>query len=188
MSTSRVGRKPVTIPKGVEVAIAGQQIIVKGPKGQLREPLHTNIHIDIEDGLVKIKSNAKGGYTRSGTGSKLVRSIAGTTRAKIYNMVTGVTAGFERKLLLVGVGYRAQAKGKQLSLSIGFSHPVEFNVPEGITIETPSQTEIIVKGLDKHLVGHVAAKIRAVRQPEPYKGKGIKYADETIIRKETKKK
>jgi large subunit ribosomal protein L6 len=188
MSTSRVGRKPVTIPSGVEVKVAGDVLSVKGPKGQLTLPIHANVQVIIEDGHVKISSHAKGAYTRSGSGSKLNKSITGTTRAKIFNMVTGVTKGFERKLLLVGVGYRAQAKGKILGLSIGFSHPVDFHVPEGITIETPTQTEIIVKGIDKHLVGHAAAMIRSVRSPEPYKGKGIRYANQKIVLKETKKK
>lgn len=188
MSTSRVGRKPVTIPKGVEVKIQGQDLSVKGPKGQLLMPLHPSIKIEIEnnDQLKVVASND--GYCRSGSGSKLLRSIAGTIRAKIHNFVVGVTQGYERKLLLVGVGYRAQAKGSVLNLTIGFSHPVAIDAPEGVTFETPSVTEILVKGIDKHLVGHTASIIRAVRPPEPYKGKGIKYADETIIRKETKKK
>jgi large subunit ribosomal protein L6 len=188
MSTSRVGRKPVTIPSGVNVEVTGENVLVKGPKGQLTIPLHPSISLDVEDGQVTIRPNSEVGYCRSGSGLKLNKSIAGTTRAKIFNMVTGVTKGFERKLLLVGVGYKAQAKGKVLGLTIGFSHPVDFNVPEGITVETPTLTEIVVKGIDKHLVGHTAAMIRDIRGPEPYKGKGIRYANENIIRKETKKK
>lgn len=188
MSTSRVGRKPVTIPAGVQVSLMGDELSIKGPKGQLKASINSNLMLDIDSNTIKVQSNATGSYTRSGTGSKLARSIAGTTRSKISNMITGVTAGFERKLLLVGVGYRAQAKGKTLGLTIGFSHPVDFVVPEGITIETPTQTEILIKGIDKHLVGHTAAMIRDIRSPEPYKGKGIRYSDEKIAIKETKKK
>lgn len=188
MSTSRVGRKPVAIPSGVEVKVANDVLTIKGPKGQVTSPLHTSVNVVIEDGHVMVSSSSESGYCRSGSGLKLKKSITGTTRARIFNMITGVTKGFERKLLLVGVGYKAQAKGKILSLSIGFSHPVDFKVPEGLTIETPTQTEILVKGIDKHLVGHAAAMIRDIRGPEPYKGKGIRYANENIIRKETKKK
>jgi large subunit ribosomal protein L6 len=188
MTTSRVGRKPVAIPSGVDVKIQGSDLAVKGPKGQLTLALHPFVHVALEDGHIKISPNSEGGYRRSGSGSKLNNSIAGTTRAKIQNMVMGVTSGFERKLLLVGVGYRAQAKGNTLNLSIGFSHPVTFTAPEGITIETPSQTEILIKGMDKHLVGHAASTIRAIRCPELYKGKGIRYSNEIIICKETKKK
>jgi large subunit ribosomal protein L6 len=187
MSTSRVGRKPVVIPSGVKIEVVNQQVIVQGAKGKLTIPLHQNVLLDIADGQVKVSSHAEGMYL-PGNGSKLVKSIAGTTRAKIFNMVTGVTTGFERKLLLVGVGYKAQAKGAVLGLTVGYSHPVEIKIPEGITVETPIPTEIIVKGMDKHLVGHTAAMIRAVREPEPYKGKGIRYANEVIVRKETKKK
>ncbi len=188
MSTSRVARRPVTIPKGVDVKLVDQQLVIKGTKGQATLPVHGHVQIDIEDGQIKVRNNVAGSYSRTGSGAKLKKSITGTTRAKIFNMIAGVTNGFERKLTLVGVGYRAQAKGKLLGLTVGFSHPVDFKIPEGITIETPSQTEIIVKGIDKHLVGHTAAMIRAIRGPEPYKGKGIRYADENIVRKETKKK
>ena len=188
MATSRVGRKPVTIPKGVDVTLQGQDLHVKGPKGQMSLPVHPGVLVQIEDGAIKFRSNSEIGYSRSGSGMKLNKSIIGTARAKIANLVQGVTAGFERKLVLVGVGYRAQAKGKDLNLTIGFSHPVSITAPEGITIETPSQTEILVKGIDKHLVGHVASMIRGVRSPEPYKGKGIRYANEVIVLKETKKK
>lgn len=188
MVTSRVGRKPVTIPKGVDVKVSGSELLVKGPKGQMALPIHTAVSVKIEDGTINILTNSEGKYCRSGSGLKLNKSITGTMRAKIANLVHGVTAGFERKLQLVGVGYRAQAKGKELHLSIGYSHPVVIKAPEGITIETPSQTEILVKGVDKHLVGHLSSMIRAVRGPEPYKGKGIRYSDEVIIIKETKKK
>ncbi len=188
MSMSRVARKPVSIPAGVDVKVVGQQLAVKGPKGQLTMPLDTSLAIDVEGNLVHIKASTVKTYTRTGSGSKLKKSIAGTTRAKLANMISGVTKGFEKKLLLVGVGYKAQAKGKVLGLTIGFSHPVEVPIPEGITVETPIPTEVLIKGIDKHLVGHTAAIIRAVRGPEPYKGKGIKYSDEVIIRKETKKK
>ena len=188
MATSRVGRKPVTIPAGVDVKLQGHDLHVKGPKGQMSLPVHPGVLIQIENDAIKFRSNSEGGYCRSGSGMKLSKSIIGTARAKIANLVHGVTVGFERKLLLVGVGYRAQVKGKELNLTIGFSHPVSFKAPEGITIETPSLTEIIVKGIDKHLVGHVASMIRDVRSPEPYKGKGIRYSDEIIVLKETKKK
>lgn len=186
--TSRVGRKPVVIPTGVEVKVQGLDLMIKGPKGHMTMPLHPAVKIEFDENKhLKVTTNNEG-YSRSGSGSKLKRSITGTVRAKINNLVHGVTAGFERKLVLVGVGYRAQAKGKTLNLTIGYSHPVAIEAPEGVTFETPSQTEILVKGIDKHLVGHTAAKIRAVRSPEPYKGKGIRYADETVVRKETKKK
>jgi large subunit ribosomal protein L6 len=188
MATSRVGRKPVAIPKGVDVTVQGQDLHIKGQKGQLTVPVHPAVVVQVENGQVNIRPNSEGKYCRTGSGSKLNRSITGTMRAKIANFVKGVTDGFETKLVLVGVGYRAQTKGKVLNLTIGYSHPVNFTAPEGITIETPSMTEIIVKGIDKHLVGHVASKIRAVRMPEPYKGKGIRYATETIVLKETKKK
>lgn len=188
MATSRVARKPVAVPSGVDVKLQGQELHIKGPKGQTAVGIHPGVLVQIENGHIKFKSNPDAGYCRTGSGMKLNKSIIGTARAKIANYVNGVKNGFERKLVLVGVGYRAQAKGKELHLSIGFSHPVVISAPEGITIETPSQTEILVKGIDKHLVGHVASMIRAVRSPEPYKGKGIRYANEVIILKETKKK
>lgn len=188
MTTSRVGRKPVAIPAGVEIKVQGQELHIKGPKGHLNMPLHPAVMVQVEDGAIKVRPSSEIGYCRSGSGSKLNRSISGTARADIANYVHGVTKGFERKLVLVGVGYRAQVKGKELHLTVGFSHPVSIKAPEGITIETPSQTEITVKGVDKHLVGHVASKIRDVRPPELYKGKGIRYVDEVIILKETKKK
>jgi large subunit ribosomal protein L6 len=188
MSASRVGRKPVTIPSGVEVKVQGQELAIKGPKGNFQVSLHPFVEVIVEGALIKIQPNSDGAYCRNGSGSRLRKAIAGTTRANIANMIHGVTNTFERKLLLVGVGYKAAAKGKILSLSLGFSHPVEFDVPEGITIETPIPTEVIVKGTDKRLVGLVASKIRSYRSPEPYKGKGVRYANEVIVRKETKKK
>ncbi len=186
--TSRIGRKPVAVPSGVEVKLHDDKLSVKGPKGQLVITLHPYVHVSVDKGEIKVQPNTDGKQIITGPNNKLYRSIAGTTRANISNVIQGVTAGFERKLVLVGVGYRAQAKGKVLALSLGFSHPTDFNVPEGITIETPTQTEIIVKGVNKELVGLVAAKIRSVRGPEPYKGKGVRYANEVIELKETKKK
>jgi len=188
VSTSRIGRKPVVIPSGVEVKLHDHQLSVKGPKGQLVVALHPYVHVSVEKNEIKIQPNTDGKQIITGPNSKLYRSIAGTTRANISNLIQGVTAGFERKLVLVGVGYRAQAKGKVLALSLGFSHPTDFKVPEGITVETPTQTEITVKGVNKELVGLVAAKIRNIRSPEPYKGKGVRYANEVIVLKETKKK
>lgn len=186
--TSRIGRKPVAVPSGVEVKLQDHKLSVKGPKGQLVIALHPYVEVSVDKNEIKVQPNTDGKQIITGPNSKLYRSIAGTTRANIFNVIHGVTAGFERKLVLVGVGYRAQAKGKILALSLGFSHPTDFNVPEGITIETPSQTEILVKGVNKELVGLVAAKIRSIRGPEPYKGKGVRYANEVIELKETKKK
>jgi len=188
MTTSRVGRKPISVPTGVDVKMQGQDLHIKGPKGQIAVSIHPAVLVQIEEGHIKFRPNSESGYTRSGSGLKLNKSIIGTARAKIANYVQGVTKGFERKLVLIGVGYRAQTKGKDLSLTVGFSHPVVITAPDGITIETPSQTEILVKGVDKHLVGHVASMIRGVRSPEPYKGKGIRYLNEVIVLKETKKK
>jgi large subunit ribosomal protein L6 len=188
MSTSRIGRKPVAIPSGVEAKIQAESLSVKGPKGQLSMPLHPFVHVTIEGSEIKIHPNGDNVRIITGASKKLYRSIAGSMRARINNIVQGVAHGFERKLLLVGVGYRAQAKGKVLSLSLGFSHPTDFKVPDGITIETPTQTEILVKGISKELVGLVAANIRSIRSPEPYKGKGVRYANEVIELKETKKK
>lgn len=176
---SRVANNPVQIPAGVEVNIAGQAVTVKGSKGTLSHEIHSAVQVLQEEN--QIKFSARENMANS-------NALAGTTRALLNNMVTGVSQGFEKKLQLVGVGYRAQAQGKVLNLTLGFSHPVEFAVPEGITIETPAQTEIVVKGVDKQQVGQVAANIRAYRPPEPYKGKGVRYADEQIVRKEAKKK
>lgn len=176
---SRVANNPVQIPSGVEVNISGQSVTVKGGKGSLAHDVHPAVEVSQEENVVKF--NARENMANA-------NALAGTSRALINNMVTGVSAGFEKKLQLVGVGYRAQAQGKVLNLTLGFSHPVAFEVPEGITVETPSQTEVLVKGVDKQQVGQVAANIRAYRPPEPYKGKGIRYADEHIVRKEAKKK
>ncbi len=180
MTTSRIGRKPVSVPAGVEVKIQDQKLSVKGPKGQLSIELHPFVDVTVESSMIKVHPNAGSAAHVTGASTKLYRSIAGTIRARIYNIIHGVAHGYEKKLVLVGVGYRAQTKGKVLSLSLGFSHPTDFSVPEGITIETPSQTEILVKGTNKELVGQVAAVIRSIRGPEPYKGKGVRYADEII--------
>ena len=183
---SRIANQPVTLPTGVEVNVVDQMINVKGPKGNLAMPLHRFVDLKIEDKLVKVSKKENLKTARDEVA--LSRAIAGTTRALVDNMVTGVSAGFEKKLQLIGVGYRAQVQGKSLGLTLGFSHPVNYPVPEGITIETPEPTVIIVKGVDKQLVGQVSADIRAYRPPEPYKGKGVRYADEHVKRKETKKK
>jgi large subunit ribosomal protein L6 len=176
---SRVAKKPVPLPSGVEVKVEGPQVTVKGSKGVLEHRIHD---------LVEMTQGEKELTFVPRDGSKSANALAGTTRAVLNNMVTGVSQGFEKKLELIGVGYRAQSQGKTLNLTLGFSHPVAYEVPEGITIETPSQTEVVVKGVNKQTVGQVAAEIRAYRPPEPYKGKGVKYADERIVRKEAKKK
>ncbi|WP_297528528.1 50S ribosomal protein L6 [Thiohalobacter sp.] len=176
---SRVAKQPVEMPSGVEITIASGKVTAKGPKGSLELTLNPLVEVK-QDGNVLTIVPAKE--------SKQAWAMAGTTRALLNNMVIGVSQGFERKLELVGVGYRAQAQGNTLNLTLGFSHPINYPVPEGITIETPSQTEVVVKGADKQRVGQVAAEIRAFRPPEPYKGKGVKYADEVIVRKEAKKK
>ena len=173
---SRVAKKPVALPKGVELNVQDTSFSVKGPKGTLSLHKPQAVEIKIEDGQAQLSAQNPDDI-----------AITGTMRAILANMVHGVTQGFERKLELVGVGYRAAMQGKDLSLSLGFSHPVVFKTPDGITIATPTQTEIVISGADKQLVGEVAAKIRAFRPPEPYKGKGVKYSDETIIRKEAKK-
>jgi len=176
---SRIANNPVTIPSGVDFSMNGQAIVVKGPKGQLEFTAHAEVEVVQDDSQIRFSAR---------TGSKLSNALSGTTRALVSNMVTGVSTGFERKLTLIGVGYRAQAQGNKLNLTLGFSHPVVYDVPQGITVETPSQTEILVKGADKQVVGQVAANIRAYRPPEPYKGKGVRYADEHVVRKEAKKK
>ncbi len=173
---SRVAKNPIKLPSGVDIKISGSQLNVKGPKGNLALILHPAISFDENDGEYMVK-----------TESSKDLAMAGTFRALVNNMVTGVSTGFQKKLQLVGVGYRAQVQGKNLNLALGFSHPINFATPEGITIETPSQTEIIVSGCDKQKVGQVAAEIRAYRPPEPYKGKGVRYADERVVRKEAKK-
>ncbi|MEO7385773.1 MAG: 50S ribosomal protein L6 [Gammaproteobacteria bacterium] len=176
---SRVAKMPVPLPKGVELTQTGGKVRVKGPKGELSLTLHPHVAVNVADGTANITSR---------TETQGDRAVAGTTRALLANMVNGVSNGFERKLELVGVGYRAQAQGKKLNLTLGFSHPVAFAVPDGITIDTPSQTEIVIKGADKHRVGQVAADIRRYRPPEPYKGKGVRYSGEKVVLKEAKKK
>ncbi|MBK1674433.1 50S ribosomal protein L6 [Ectothiorhodospira shaposhnikovii] len=176
---SRVAKNPIALPKGVDVSISSESISVKGPKGNIAFPANPNVEIAQEEGVLTFKP--ANNDTRH-------NAMAGTMRAVVNNMVVGVSEGFQRKLELVGVGYRAQAQGNKLNLTLGLSHPVEYPVPEGISIETPSQTEILVKGVDKQQVGQVASEIRRYRPPEPYKGKGIRYANEQIIRKEAKKK
>jgi large subunit ribosomal protein L6 len=176
---SRIANMPVTIPADVEINLSGQSITVKGPKGSLDHEVNPQVKVLKEDSELRVSGNET---------SPVANALAGTTRALVNNMVTGVSKGFEKKLELVGVGYRAQAKGTVLNLTLGFSHPIDFPVPDGITIETPSQTEVLVKGIDKQKVGQVAAVIRGFRPPEPYKGKGVKYSDEVIIRKQAKKK
>ena len=175
---SRIANKPVTVPSGVEVSIKDNTIKIKGKIGELTRSYHEDVTVVHEDNQLVISTK---------NSSQEVKALSGTTRANIQNMITGVSEGYEKKLDIVGVGYRAAAQGKKLNLTLGFSHPVEFPVPDGITIETPTQTEILIKGYDKQVVGQVAANIRAYRPPEPYKGKGVKYSDERIIRKEAKK-
>lgn len=173
---SRVAKNPIKLPSGVDLNISGSQLNVKGPKGNLTVALYPGISFDVIDGEYLVKNaNEKN------------LAMAGTFRALVSNMVTGVSTGFQKKLQLVGVGYRAQAQGNKLNLALGFSHPVQYSAPAGITIETPSQTEIVVSGCDKQRVGQIAAEIRAYRPPEPYKGKGVRYADERVVRKEAKK-
>lgn len=176
---SRIAKAPVSLGGGIEVKIDGQQVSVKGGKGSLVLSVHPDVEISQEDGSLQVKA-------RKDNASQW--AMAGTMRSLLNNMVIGVRDGFEKKLTLIGVGYRAQVKGKVLDLSLGFSHPVEYAIPEGISIQTPSATEIVVSGSSKQTVGQVAAEIRAYRPPEPYKGKGVRYADERVIRKEAKKK
>jgi large subunit ribosomal protein L6 len=176
---SRVGKNPVALPKGVEATITQDQITVKGPLGTLSLSLHNSIAV-VKDGEA-LKVNPA-------NDSRDADAMSGTFRALVNNMVHGVTKGFEKKLNLVGVGYRAQAQGDKLNLSLGFSHPVVHQMPQGVKCETPQQTEILIKGIDKQLVGQVAAEVRAYRPPEPYKGKGVRYSDERVVIKETKKK
>ncbi|HVI26383.1 MAG TPA: 50S ribosomal protein L6 [Xanthomonadaceae bacterium] len=173
---SRVAKKPVVLPKGVELNVQAESVSVKGPKGTLSVAKPEGVAVAVDNGQAVLSAN-----------DEALVPLAGTLRAILANMVKGVSEGFERKLELVGVGYRAAMQGKDLNLSLGFSHPILFPAPAGITIATPSQTEIVVSGADKQQVGEVAAKIRGFRPPEPYKGKGVKYANETIIRKEAKK-
>ncbi|THF61324.1 50S ribosomal protein L6 [Pseudothauera rhizosphaerae] len=176
---SRVAKNPVAIPAGVEVTINAAEIAIKGPLGAISRALNPAVAVEREGAALVCK--ARDGFDNA-------NALSGTIRALLANMVTGVSKGFERKLTLVGVGYRAQAQGDKLNLSLGFSHPVVHQMPAGVKVETPSQTEIVIKGIDKQQVGQVAAEVRAYRAPEPYKGKGVRYADEVVVLKETKKK
>jgi large subunit ribosomal protein L6 len=176
---SRIAKFPVPVPKGVEVNIASGQISVKGPLGTIARPADPNVEVKKEGDQLLCKALGN---------SRHANAMSGTMRALVANMVTGVSKGFERRLTLVGVGFRAQAQGDKLNLSLGFSHPVVHQMPKGVKVATPTQTEIILTGIDKQLVGQVAAEVRAHRSPEPYKGKGVRYADEVVILKETKKK
>ena len=176
---SRVANSPVQLPKGVEAKLSGAEFSVKGSKGNLSITVHESIQVAEEDGVLRVSARKQ---------DRKSVALAGTTRALINNMVTGVSEGFQKKLELQGVGYRAKAQGKSLNLTLGLSHPVDFAVPEGVTAETPSNTEIVLTSADKQLLGAVAAKIREFRPPEPYKGKGIRYSDERVFRKEAKKK
>lgn len=175
---SRVAKAPVDLPTGVECNVSDRDVRIKGKKGELEFRLPQGVELKVEDGAA----------VAAPTGRKPNMAMAGTVRAIVNNMVTGVHEGFERKLELIGVGYRAQAQGDKLNLSLGLSHPVVYALPEGVSVETPSQTEIVLKGANKEVVGQAAADIRAYRPPEPYKGKGIRYSDEHVIRKEAKKK
>jgi len=174
---SRIGRKPVVVPAGVEVTVNGNVVTVKGPKGQLSQEISKNMTVEVKEGEVLV--------TRP-SDNREDRAQHGLARTLINNMIIGVTSGYEKKMQLIGVGYKAEKKGNTLVMNLGFSHPVEMVDPEGITTEVPSATEVVVKGMDKALVGNYAANIRAWRKPEPYKGKGIKYVDEVIRRKEGK--
>ena len=176
---SRIANNPVPLPSGVEVKLDGQRISVKGSKGTLEMSVHADVDVQQSDNELTFAARSR---------SKQARALSGTTRALVSNMVKGVTDGFERRLELQGVGYRAQAQGKKLNLQLGFSHPVEYQLPDGVTAETPSQTEIVVSGMDNQLVGQVSAEIRGFRPPEPYKGKGVRYLGERVRRKEAKKK
>ena len=176
---SRVAKAPIDVPAGVEVSVTGQEVLVKGPKGSLTRVVHEAVEVACDGKTVQCspRQATSGGW-----------AMAGTTRSLVSNMVTGVSRGFERKLEFVGIGYRAQVQGSVLNMTLGYSHPIAFPIPDGITIETPSQSEVVVKGIDRQQVGQTAATIRGFREPEPYKGKGVKYADEVIVRKEAKKK
>ena len=176
---SRIAKEPVELPSGVEFSQSGSSVTVKGGKGSLSMDLNAEVELKQEDKSLSVVPRSR---------SRFAVAISGTTRSLLANMVRGVSEGFEKKLVLVGVGYRAQEQGKKLNLTLGLSHPVVYDVPEGITVETPSQTEILVKGADKQVVGQVAAEIRRYRPPEPYKGKGVRYSDERVVMKEAKKK
>ena len=176
---SRIAKYPIPVPKGVEVSLAGGQISVKGPLGTIARAADPNVAVEKDGDALVCKALGN---------SHHANAMSGTMRALVANMVTGVTKGFEKRLALVGVGFRAQAQGDKLSLSLGFSHPVVHQMPKGVKVATPTQTEIVISGIDKQLVGQVAAEVRAHRSPEPYKGKGVRYRDEVIVLKETKKK
>ena len=176
---SRIGSSPVELPTTVEVQLANGEISVKGPLGTLKRVLSEQVAVERIENRLQFTVN---------NGSHAANALSGTMRSLVANMVRGVTEGYQKKLTLVGVGYRAQAQGDKLNLTLGFSHPVVHQMPAGVKVETPIQTEILIKGIDKQLVGQVAAEVRAYRKPEPYKGKGVRYADETVILKETKKK
>lgn len=171
---SRIGKKPIEIPSGVDVKVEGNNITVKGPKGELNKSFNKDMKIEINDGVLTIERP---------NDSKEIKAIHGLTRTLIYNMIIGVTEGYSKQLEIIGTGYRAAKKGKVLSLNLGFSHPLDLEDPEGIEVEVPSANSIIIKGIDKQLVGSYAAKIRSYREPEPYKGKGVKYIDEHVRRK-----
>ena len=176
---SRVGKKSIELGKDLSAEVKGQSVTIKGKKGSLTLEVNSEVGVTVEGNVVKVAARS---------GSRFADAMTGTTRAHLANMVAGVTAGFQKKLELVGVGYRAGVQGQKLNLTLGFSHPVEYPIPKGITIETPSQTEIIIKGMDRQQVGQVAADIRDYRPPEPYKGKGVRYSGERIVLKEAKKK
>jgi len=182
---ARIYKKPITIPQGVEVKINAQQIDVKGSKGLLKYNAHELVMVEVKDNALHVAPKKVDGSQL--IDEKFLESVLGTTRANLNNILIGVSQLWQRKLLLIGVGYRAQVQGKKINLSLGFSHPVDYQIPEGIVVEAPSQTELIIKGVDKQLVGQVAANIRAIRPVEPYKGKGIRYDDERVVLKETKK-
>lgn len=176
---SRVAKNPVALPQGVEAKVVAGKVSIKGPLGTLEHALASAVEVELVDGKLQCRAVA---------GAENANALSGTTRALLNNMVTGVSKGFMRKLTLVGVGYRAQAQGDKLNLTLGFSHPVAHQMPAGVKVETPTQTEIVIKGIDKQQVGQVAAEVRAYRSPEPYKGKGVRYSDEVVVLKETKKK
>ena len=176
---SRIGKAPITLPDKVEVMITPVEISVKGPLGTLTQRLSHEVKVEKVENRIQVKAAGN---------SRQANAMSGTLRAIIANMVTGVTKGFEKRLTLVGVGYRAQAQGDKLNLTLGFSHPVSPPMPKGIKVETPTQTEIVIKGMDRQTVGQVAAEVRAYRSPEPYKGKGVRYSNEQVVIKETKKK
>jgi large subunit ribosomal protein L6 len=176
---SRIAKYPVIVPKGVEVKLAGRTLNVKGPKGQLAYDLHPLVNVTHADGALRFQRT---------NDTPMARAISGTMRALVNNMVNGVAKGFEKKLTIVGVGFRAAVQGKKVNLTLGYSHPIAYAIPDGITVEAPDQTNLVVRGANKQLVGQVAAEIRSFRPPEPYKGKGVRYVDEAIVRKEAKKK